>query len=260
MRRLLTYHSADADTGHKIEHALEILYEDSDLLVINKPVGISVSFSEGGEDTVETIVSKSCCRQDNTPVYCCISHLDRNTSGLTMVAKHTAVANLLTQMTLERKIHREYLAIVNDHALPDLGIVNAPIGKKEDSALEHRIDFINGDRAVTQYQVLSRENGYAFVSLFLDTERTHQIRLHMRYLKSPLVGDGLYNSAEAAYLHHLELHEPDQRILKRQALHSAKLEFIHPVTGQSLSFTQKLSEDLLTFMAHNMSFTFEEYE
>lgn len=244
-----------------VELPLDIIYEDEDILVVNKPADMPIHPSMGNyENTLANAVAWYYHRQNIPFVFRCINRLDRNTSGLTIIAKHMVSANILSQMVARREIHREYLAIVNDKYLPDMGIVYAPIGRKEGSAIERTIDFINGDRAITRYQVLGRENGYALVSLKLETGRTHQIRVHMKYLKCPLVGDSLYNTNEASYLAALSDESKDTRLLKRQALHSAKLEFIHPITKKSLCFTQKLPDDMTNFLIQNMSFTYEEFK
>lgn len=244
-----------------VEAPLDIVYEDEDLLVINKPADMPVHPSMGNYgNTLANAVAYYYEQQHIPFVFRCINRLDRNTTGLTIIAKHMVSANLLSQMVAEREIHREYLALVKDRCLPDMGIIHAPIGRKEGSAIERTIDFINGDRAVTQYQVLGRENGCAFVSLKLETGRTHQIRVHMKYMKCPLLGDGLYNQEDISYLAALKQPDADTRILKRQALHSAKLEFIHPITKKPLCFTQKLPKDMTDFLIQNMSFTYEEYQ
>lgn len=232
-----------------VELPLDIVYEDEDLLVVNKPADMPIHPSMGNyENTLANAVAWHYHSQNIPFVFRCINRLDRNTTGLTIIAKHMVSANILSQMVAVRDIHREYLAIVEDQNLPDNGIVNAPIGRKEGSAIERTVDFINGERAVTHYQVLDRKGGYAFVSLQLETGRTHQIRVHMKYMNCPLVGDDLYNPNDVSYLSALETPQQDNRILKRQALHSAKLEFNHPITKEPLCFTQKLPEDMDAFL------------
>lgn len=243
-----------------VELPLDIVYEDEDLLVINKPADMPIHPSMNNyENSLANAVAWHYHQQNIPFVFRCINRLDRNTSGLTLIAKHGISANILSRMVASRQIHREYLAIVVDKYLSDMGIIHAPIGRKEGSSIERTVDFINGNRAVTQYQVLGRENGYALTALRLETGRTHQIRVHMKYMKCPLVGDSLYNSAEASYLASLTEGETDARLLKRQALHSAKLEFLHPITKKPLCFSQKLPEDMTEFLIQNMSFTYEEY-
>lgn len=244
-----------------VDIPLDIIYEDDDLLVINKPADMPVHPSMGNyENTLANAVAWHYTSQGVPFVFRCINRLDRNTTGLTIIAKHMVSANILSQMVAERDIHREYLAIVQDKSLPDMGIISAPIGRKEGSAIERTVDFINGDRAITQYQVLGRENGYALAALWLETGRTHQIRVHMKYMKCPLIGDGLYNPKDVSYLSTLAEGETDTRIIKRQALHSAKLEFRHPITKEPMCFVQRLPEDMTDFLIKNMSFTYEEYQ
>lgn len=244
-----------------IELPLDIVYEDDDLLVVNKPADMPIHPSLGNyENTLANAVAFYYHRRNIPFVFRCINRLDRNTTGLTIIAKHMISANILSGMVAERSIHREYLAIVVDKYLPDMGIIHAPIGRKEGSSIERTVDFINGERATTQYQVLGRENGYALTALQLETGRTHQIRVHMKYMKCPLVGDSLYNPREAAFLSSLTENTVDTRILKRQALHSAVLKFLHPITKEPLCFTQKLPSDMTEFLIQNMSFTYEEYK
>ena len=231
-----------------VDAPLDVVYEDDDILVVNKAADMPVHPSMGNyENTLANAVAWYYQKQGIPFVFRCINRLDRNTTGLIIIAKHMVSASLLSQMMADRQIHREYLAIVKDHYLPDMGIINAPIGRKEGSAIERTVDFINGERAVTQYQVLGRENGYAFVSLNLETGRTHQIRVHMKYMKCPLVGDDLYNPN-------------DTQLIKRQALHSAKLTFPHPITREEMCFVQKVPQDMEQFLKEQMSFTYEEYE
>lgn len=240
---------------------LDVVYEDEDLLVVNKPADMPVHLSMGNyENTLANVVAWYYEQQQIPFVFRCVNRLDRNTTGLTMIAKHMVSASLLSKMIAQRQVHREYLAIVQDRHLPDLGIVNAPIGRKDGSCIERTVDFIHGEKAVTHYEVLSRENGYAFLSLHLGTGRTHQIRVHMKYLKCPLVGDTLYNPEEISCLSGLSDTQEDPRILKRQALHSYRLEFVHPLTGEPLCFTCGLPEDMTEFLIQNMSFTYEEFQ
>ncbi|MEG0961450.1 MAG: RluA family pseudouridine synthase [Lachnospiraceae bacterium] len=228
----MKYNLTDSITHTQIP--VEIVYEDDAILVVNKSADTAFAFPY-------------------------VNLLDSNTTGLAIIAKQPSFTSLLDQMILNKEVKWEYLAIVRDKYLPDMGIINAPIGPKEGSSTEHTIDFIHGKRAITQYQVLGRENGYAFVSLFLETQRTHQIRLHMKYMKCPLVGDGLYNPNDCSYLSQLKAGALDTRLVKRQALHSFRLEFLHPVTKKPLCFTQKLPDDMIDFLIQNMSFFYEEY-
>ena len=168
--------------------------------------------------------------QKNEPfVYRCINRLDRDTTGLLIVAKNMLSAAILSEMGKRREIHREYLAIVQGEIAAD-GTVDAPIARMADSIIARCVDFTNGETAVTHFKRLCFQNNLSLVSLKLETGRTHQIRVHMKYIGHPLIGDFLYN--------------PDFSLIKRQALHSHKLSFFHPITKEWLSFTSPLPKDM----------------
>lgn len=133
-------------------------------------------------------------------------------------------------MGMRHEITREYLAIVRGALKPSEGTIDAPIGRTGSSLIERKIDFENGERAVTHYRVVEEQNEHSLVSLILETGRTHQIRVHMKYIGHPLVGDYLYN--------------PDMEYIDRQALHSHRLSFTHPVTGEKMEFTAPLPTDM----------------
>ena len=163
-------------------------------------------------------------------IFRCVNRLDRDTSGLTIIAKHVVSAAILSSMNARREIHREYRAIVRGHLTPESGVITAPLGRKDSSIIERTVDFDHGEKAVTYYQFLEEKNGHSLVSLRLGTGRTHQIRIHMKYIGFPLVGDYLYN--------------PDMEYITRQALHSYRLTFLHPITGQKMDFTAPLPDDM----------------
>lgn len=125
---------------------------------------------------------------------------------------------------------REYLAIVKGDLTPPTGTITAPLSRKEGSIIERTVDFDHGEEAITHYKLVKKENGHSLVSLQLETGRTHQIRIHMKYLGYPLIGDYLYN--------------PDMEHITRQALHSYHMEFPHPITGQKMTFTAPLPSDM----------------
>ena len=133
-------------------------------------------------------------------------------------------------MVAERAIHREYLAIVRGQVTPEKGTIDAPIGRKGDSIIERQIDYVGGERAVTHYTLKEYKNGHSLLSIHLETGRTHQIRVHMKHIGFPLIGDHLYN--------------PDMEYITRQALHSHRLQFTHPVTGELMDFIAPLPEDM----------------
>lgn len=204
------------------ELPLDIVYEDEDLLIINKPADMPIHPSINNYDnTLANALMWYYQQKGETFVYRCINRLDRDTTGLLIVAKNMLSGGILSDMSKKREIHREYLAIAEGE-VPQEGVIDAPIARKEESVIERCVDFEKGDRAVTHYWRLDYRNGYSLVRLKLETGRTHQIRVHMKYIGYPLTGDYLYN--------------PDYRILNHQALHSWKLAFRHPVTGAQMQF------------------------
>lgn len=204
------------------ELPLDIIYEDEDLLIINKPADMPIHPSINNYDnTLANALMWYYQQKGETFVYRCINRLDRDTTGLLIVAKNMLSGGILSDMSKKRELHREYLAIAEGE-VPQEGVIDAPIARKEESVIERCVDFEKGDRAVTHYWRLDYRNGYSLVRLKLETGRTHQIRVHMKYIGYPLTGDYLYN--------------PDYRILDHQALHSWKLAFRHPVTGAQMQF------------------------
>lgn len=209
---------------------LDIIYEDEDLMVINKVSDTPIHPSQGNYDNTLANAVAYYYKQKNEPfVYRCINRLDRDTTGLLILAKHMYSASLLSNMVKEREIHREYLAIATGK-VPSEGIIDAPIGRVDGSTIEREVNELTGDSARTHYKCLEYKNGYSLVSLKLETGRTHQIRVHMKYIGHPLPGDFLYN--------------PDYTVIKRQALHSHRLSFLHPVTEKALQFTAPLPDDM----------------
>ena len=209
---------------------LDIVYEDEDLLVINKPAGMPIHPSQGNYDNTLTNACAYYFQQKGEPfTYRCINRLDRDTTGLLIIARHAYSASLLSSMVAKREIHREYLALAAG-LVPDSGVIEAPIARVDGSTIEREVNFETGEFARTHYRRLEYKNGYSLVSLKLDTGRTHQIRVHMKYIGHPLPGDFLYN--------------PDYSVIRRQALHSYRLTFTHPITGKELQFTAPLPDDM----------------
>ena len=189
-----------------VELPLNIVYEDEDILVVNKDAGVPIHPSQGHFDhTLANAVAWYYQSKGQTLVYRAINRLDRDTTGLLVIAKHLLAGCILSDQML---------------------------GRAEDSTVLRRIDFEHGETARTRYRLLSydEEKDLSYISLKLDTGRTHQIRVHMSYIGHPLPGDFLYN--------------PDYRYISRQPLHSYGLEFIHPLTGEPLSFTAHLPADM----------------
>ena len=235
--RLLVRLVEEKTSDHIVPRPLPfpVIYEDEDLLIVNKPADMPIHPSQGNyENTLANAAAWYFCQKGESFVYRCINRLDRDTTGLLILAKHAYSAALLSRMVTDRKIHREYLAVTK--GVPDVsGIVDAPIGRKDGSTIERQIDFVHGETARTHYELLTSEDGYSLVRIWLDTGRTHQIRVHMKYLGYPLPGDFLYC--------------PDYTKIRRQALHSYRLSFLHPISQKPLSFTASLPDDTRAFFS-----------
>lgn len=230
----LTVHIQETESSPNIPPVrlpLDIVYEDEDIIVVNKPSGMPIHPSLNNyRNSLANALMYYYQSQGKPFIFRCTNRLDRDTSGLTVIAKHMVSSSVLSDMTARHEITREYRAIVRGHLVPPAGTINAPIGRTGSSLIERRIDFENGENAVTHYRVVEEKNEYSLVSLILETGRTHQIRVHMKHIGYPLIGDYLYN--------------PDMEAISRQALHSGRLTFRHPITGEELSFTAPLPEDM----------------
>ena len=231
---ILTVNISEDDSSEKIppiKMDLDIVYEDEDIIVVNKPAGLPIHPSLNHyEDSLANGLAYYYESQGKPFIFRCANRLDKNTSGLTVIAKHLVSANILSTMVKNRQFHREYYAIVRGSLDEKSGTIDAPIGRVDDSIITRQVDFENGEQAVTHYEVIKENKGHSLVSIPLETGRTHQIRVHFKHIGHPLIGDHLYN--------------PDYEYMTRQALHSHKIEFTHPITGEQLSFTADLPSDM----------------
>ena len=234
----LQVHICETKNSEKIPPTnlpLDIIYEDEDLLVLNKPAGMPIHPSLNNyTNSMANALAYYFQSQGKPFIFRCCNRLDRDTSGLTIVSKHLVSGSILSDMTKYREVHREYLAIARGSVTPSEGTIQAPLGRKDGTIIERTVDWEHGEDAVTHYKVVKEANGHSLVSLRLETGRTQQIRIHMKYLGYPLIGDYLYN--------------PDMEYMTRQALHSHHMEFTHPITGEHMSFTAPLPEDMARVM------------
>lgn len=210
-----------------------IIYEDEDLIVVNKPYDMPIHPSMNNyENSLANALTYYYKDTDSPFIYRCIDRLDRNTSGLTIVAKNPLSASILNDQMKNRQIRKTYKAIVSGIVENESGTITAPIAREEESCIKRIVDFDNGEQAITHYQVLKYiDKKFTLLSFKLDTGRTHQIRVHMQYIGHPLIGDFLYN--------------PDDDSLDRQALHADSIAFTHPVSREFLHFEAPLPEDML---------------
>ena len=235
----LSIHLIETESSAKIEPVplpFPIVYEDEDLLVLNKPADMPIHPSLHNYTNSLANAAAYYFQEQHIPyVFRCVNRLDRDTTGLTILARHQISSGILSTQVANREIHREYLAIVSGIITSPSGTVDAPIGRVPGSTIERTIDYDHGERAVTHYTLVRTcpEKNLSLLSLSLETGRTHQIRVHMKSLGHPLIGDYIYN--------------PDYRYIKRQALHSFRLSFRHPISGVPLSFTAPLPDDMMLF-------------
>ncbi len=220
---------------------LDIVYEDEDLLVINKDAGVPVHPSHGHQEYTLANALAWYFKEKNEPFrFRIVNRLDRDTTGLLIVARHALSACVLGAEITNRDIERIYLAASSGNVFDvfenGVGLIDEPIAEKEDEPMIREVDPERGEPARTHIRVLGYdpETDVSFLALKLDTGRTHQIRVHLSYIGHPLLGDFLYN--------------PDMSLITRQSLHSWKLTFKHPITGKVLSFTAPIPPDLYRFV------------
>jgi 23S rRNA pseudouridine1911/1915/1917 synthase len=212
------------------EIPLSILYEDEYLLVINKPSGMNTIPSREHPDGSLANALIGYYQQTGLQTTShIVTRLDRDTSGIVLVAKHRHVHHLFSMMQRSGEVKRTYEAFAEGRVLLESGTIQAPIGRKDDSIIEREVRE-DGQFACTHYRVLERNHGFTYLELSLDTGRTHQIRVHMTYLKHPLLGDDLYGG--------------DRSLIARQALHCKKIKFIHPFLRKEMIFTAPLPDDM----------------
>ena len=226
------------------EIALDIRYEDADLLVINKPAGLVVHPGAGQPaGTLQNALLHFDAKLAEIPRAGIVHRLDKDTSGVMVVARSLRAHTRLVEALQERDVHRQYLAVVLGPMIAG-GSVDAPIGRHPRDRLKQAVvDEPAGKHALTHYRVRERFRGHTLIECRLETGRTHQIRVHMAHAKHPLVGDAQYGGGmklpKGATPELVEV----LRGFKRQALHAEKLEFAHPVSGELVSVTVEVPDD-----------------
>lgn len=213
---------------------LHIIYEDEDIIVIDKPSKMPIHPSQRHhEDTLANALMHYFAGQNF--IFRCLTRLDKDTSGLVLVAKNLLASSILSENMKSGDFIKKYTAICEntDNNLFDesnmQGTIEARISRREGSTIE-RIISNDGQEAITHYKVLEIKKEHALVQLYLETGRTHQIRVHMKHIGHPLVGDYIYN--------------PANNELDRQALHCSNLSFTHPINGKFMTFESELPSDM----------------
>ena len=199
---------------------IDILYEDDDILVVDKPPYMPVHPSKDHvEDSLANIVVSYYNSNNLSPVFRCVTRLDKNTSGVVLIAKNALSHDMLRKQLISHEIKKTYHALV--HGITDsFGIIDEPIMRPNYATIKREVS-VNGVPAITRYKTIKTVNDISFLELYPETGRTHQIRVHMAYIGHPLCGDFLYGIEDDGY--------------KRQMLHAYQISFIHPISKTPIS-------------------------
>lgn len=213
--------------------SLDILYEDNDIMVINKPQGMVVHPATSNySGTLVNALLYHCAtlsnlNGENRPGI--VHRIDKDTSGILVVAKNNQAHEGLSQQLKEHSMEREYIAVVEGIIKDDVGIIHEPIGRNPKDRIKMAV-VQGGKDAITHYEILNRFKKNTLVKCILETGRTHQIRVHMSYMGHPLVGDPMYGFKKQRFK------------LNGQMLHAKKLGFMHPISGEYLEFESDIPE------------------
>ncbi|MGX7109535.1 RluA family pseudouridine synthase [Facklamia miroungae] len=224
------------DTVPPSQEPINIIYEDQDLLILNKQVGVvSIPSLANPAGSIANRVRGYYQRQGySDQVIHIVTRLDRDTSGLMLIAKHRLAHALLDQQVRAGQVLKYYHALTSRNQWPDHGVIEAPIARTEASIITRRVHE-SGKYAKTEYWCQQIYPDGAYLRLRLHTGRTHQIRVHLMHMKGPLIGDDLYGG-------------PLTNSIQRQALHCGELKFIHPITQEPLHFIIPLPQDMQNWM------------
>ena len=209
---------------------LNILFEDDGLLILDKPAGIPVhpsmmhyenSLSNGVKYYFNSINLKRKIRP--------VNRLDKNTSGIVIFAKNEYIQECLVKQMKLGLFKKEYIALLEGNIKENKGTINAPIARKKDSIIEREISK-DGASSVTHYELIKNYDNFCLVKFILETGRTHQIRVHSKYIGHPILGDTLYGNSS--------------NLINRQALHAYKINFVHPITNKKIEIISKPPKDI----------------
>lgn len=226
--------------------ALDIVFEDESLLVINKHAGICVHPGAGNSSGTIANALLAHCRGQLSGIGGVerpgiVHRLDKDTSGLLVVAKTDAVHSELSRQFAEREVSKEYIALVYEWPKDNEGTIEGAIARHPKLRKKMTLSQ-EGKPAITRFRVLSKNvHGYALMSFVIGTGRTHQIRVHAKSIGHPVLGDSLYGGQKVCIV--------NRQKIQRQLLHSYRLAFVHPITGKKMSFTAPVPEDFMPFLS-----------
>lgn len=222
-----------------VEMPIDIVYEDNDIIVVNKPSGLVVHPGSGNHDN--TLVNglmhytKSLSDINGEERPGIVHRIDKDTSGLLLIAKNNKSHAILTEyFKNHQNIKREYIALICGNFPHDSATIDAPIGRDPKDRKKMTVTADNSKEAITHLKVLKKYHDYTLVSLILETGRTHQIRVHMNYIGYPVYNDPVYNTKKSTEF--------------GQFLHSYKMDFIHPITKKEMHFEAPLPKEFQTFI------------
>jgi 23S rRNA pseudouridine1911/1915/1917 synthase len=223
---------------------LDVVYEDHDILIINKAAGMVVHPAPGhyNDTLVNALVARYPELQESggnlRPGI--VHRLDRDTSGLLIVAKNVSVQAALIEQMKRHEVEKRYIALVEGNVSLDHGSIDAPIGRDPRHRQQMTITTVDSREARTHFRVLERFSRYTLLLVQLETGRTHQIRVHLKAIGHPVVGDPVYGSGRVS----------DDIALSRQFLHAYQLRLTHPSTGKALEVEAPLPSDLQALLDH----------
>lgn len=217
---------------------IDVIYEDKDILIINKPSGLVVHPGNGNFDNtlVNGLMYYSKELSDGYEEYRpgIVHRIDKDTSGLLIIAKNNKSQEILSEMFKNHTIEREYIALVHGILDSDNAIIDAPIGRDETKRKQMMVTSKNSKKAITHLHVLKRYKNFTLVKLKLETGRTHQIRVHMKYIGHPVFNDPIYSNDKASDF--------------GQFLHSYSMKFNHPITNEALEFKVDLPQTFQDYL------------
>lgn len=220
---------------------LDIIYEDNDVILINKPKNMVVHPSAGHESGTVVNALLYHCRDNLSTINGVmrpgiVHRIDKDTTGVIVICKNDKAHQCLAEQLKIHSITRKYHAIVCNNFQEDEGTVNAPIGRSDKDRKKMAVNYKNGKEAITHYKVLKRFGKYTYIECTLETGRTHQIRVHMSSIGHPLLGDTVYGPSKCPYS------------LEGQTLHAKTLGFIHPSTGAYMEFEAPLPQYFISLL------------
>jgi RluA family pseudouridine synthase len=242
-------------TEPEADLAFQIIYEDAWLLAIDKPGNLLVH-RQGRSLTHNLIYQLRYAHQPPYPQAGVVNRLDRETSGLVLVARQPEFLARLNAIFAEHAVTKTYLAVVQGRPERRQGVIDYPIGRDPDSAVSYRYcagpQAIAAKEALTRYQVVREYRGYSLLRLQPESGRTHQLRVHLAHIGHPIMGDKLYGRTDQEFLQWRDRPLTDQRVVpgRRQALHAESLQFIHPWTGKEVTITAAMPRDMQDWLLH----------